>query len=94
MVDWKKLEDEVNRAIEKGCPISFESKSPKECVYQQKCAEINLSNYELLLSIIIFIIAIGISYMLTTYKDQDIFSNLIFWLGLFAVISGFIVYLF
>lgn len=94
MVDWKKLEDEVNRAIDKGCPISFESNSPKECIYQQKCAEIKLSNYELVLSIIIFLIAIGISYMSTTYKDKDIFSDIIFWLGLSAVILGSIAGLF
>ena len=42
MVDWKKLEDEVDCAIRKQdpCYIKFESpKTPIECKYQQKYAE-------------------------------------------------------
>ncbi len=33
MTDWKKLEDEVDNAINKGCPIDFDSKEPNESKY-------------------------------------------------------------
>lgn len=62
MVDWKKLEDDVNRAIEKGCPIDdFESKELKEYKYIQKAAEDRLTVLERQVNLIIFIGAVAVS---------------------------------
>lgn len=60
MVNWKKLEDEVDNAINKGCHIKFDSKTKEECKYQQKYAEDKRLIYERVFNIVIFGAAIGI----------------------------------
>jgi len=61
MTDWKKLEDEVDIAIKKGCPINFDSKTIEEGKYQQKVAEDILSFIGVQINAIIFCAAFGVS---------------------------------
>lgn len=71
MVDWKKLEDEVENAIRKDCSITFDSKTIKECEYQQKVADDKKSRLEYRVSIIILLIGLGAS---TSIAFSNIFN--------------------
>lgn len=71
MTDWKKLEAEVDKAI-KGCPIDFDSKTKKECEYQQKVAEDRLSWMGVKINIIIFIAAVGFSILISFIRISEV----------------------
>jgi hypothetical protein len=88
MTDWKKLEDDVDNAIKKGCPINFDTKKPEERRYIQKCAEIYISLYGILLSIAFFAVAIGIAYILLFFQDNKMWPIAI--LGSFLLIIGYL----
>lgn len=87
MVDWKKLEDDVYRTIEKGCPIDdFESKELKECKYIQKIAEDKLTVLERHVNLIIFIGAVAVSLVISF-----IFTRERGWIEFFAYFIAIII---
>lgn len=72
MVDWKKLEDEVDTAINKDCYIDLESKEPKECKYIQKVAEDRFTVFERKVNLIIFVAAIGASLAIPAISTRGL----------------------
>lgn len=92
MTDWKKLEAEVDKAI-KGCPLSFDYKTIKECKYQQKVAEDRLSWIEVQINIIIFIAAFGASISVAFIRINDPNELIGYFLGIITIfLIGFIIY--
>lgn len=81
----KKISERFFNFPSRKAPIVFDSKGKEECKYIQKYAEIRISYYTTILAIIIFVIAIGLSYFLTFY-----YSNIISSVGgaIMAIISS------
>lgn len=73
-IDWKKLEDEVSNAIKEGCPIIFDSRPIEECKYQQKVAENIISRLGIWISVIIFLAAIGVSFVIAVDALKDLIA--------------------
>lgn len=92
MTDWKKLEDEVDNAINKGCPIDFDSKTIKECEYQQRVAEDRLSWMGVKINIIIFIAAVGTSISIAFIRIIDLQDLIGYLFGIFVIIGLILVF--
>ena len=70
----KKISERFFNVPSRKAPIVFDSKRKEECEYIQKYAEIRISYYTTILAIIIFVIAIGLSYFITFYSSNIISS--------------------
>jgi hypothetical protein len=77
MVDWKKLEDEVDNAIEKGYLINFESKTIKECKYIQKVADERLSWLGIKINPFILLVAAGISLVIAIDANKNLLPSIL-----------------
>ncbi|VVB93298.1 Uncharacterised protein [uncultured archaeon] len=85
-IDWKKLKDEVDNAIEKNDAgsIDFSSKDIYQCKFQQKCAEIEKSEFSPIMSAIIFGLAGGMG-LISRFKMDDLVSIYQTIMGLFLI---------
>lgn len=85
MVDWKKLEDEVDSAIEKNDASSLNIcyKTTEECKYIQKCAEVWSQPYSDALNITIFLATVAVAMLLLYFSINS-------YLKYIAVIIGLI----
>lgn len=82
-IDWKTLEKEVDKAIEKKdvLLINFDSKTVKECRYIQKYIE-TFPNLDDALSITIFLGGIGIASLYQFYSTDSFFRYIFVVLGI------------
>lgn len=97
-INSKLLDGRVEKAIiNKDCSINFDSKEIEieECRYMQKAAEVYLSILNFLFTVMIFLMAIGVSFLLTYEysKVPHAFLNatigvIIFLLGALIFIVG------
>lgn len=88
MTDWKKLEDEVDKAIKKNCLVNFDSKTMKECKYQQKVAEDILSFIVVQINAIIFIAAVGVSISIAFIRIIDLAALTGYFIGIIIIVIG------
>ncbi len=86
--EWTQLYLEVKDAIKKhdASHIDFVSKNIYQCKFQQKCVEVEKSDYPILWSAIIFLLAMGASGV-SRYNSNDLVSlpPVIMGLSMFAI---------
>jgi len=91
--DLKTLEAEVNRAVKEGCAslLKFDSMSKGECAIIQKLAELKLSDFATLLTLVIFLAGTGIGAISISSITAQ-YQQLVNFFGVVAIVGGDILF--